>query len=453
MRLLSALCFAALLASGCGAGTTAEKKIIPGPCDGPLTGAGDAPGGGAAAPFVPTAVSVFRVGEQPSVTFVDFERPADKCQVAETFKEARVEVFDPRNERIAPTVTVARGDGGRITVTIAFTPATPGWYHVQAVLDFGSRTPVPQQEVLVAASRLDATRFELPLACSAVHRTASGALLCDNKLFRDGAVAQELPSSVELAVSGSVVWAFDAGSVSRYEDTGAGALKRVPDLALSTAFSAPYALLAREDELVLVARTGVGRYRVDGAALAAQTDATLGAESVYVDSRARVLALRAQDVVHVLVPTAFSAAKVCSFQLAAGGISRLGTACTPIAGFGAGASDEGFFVQDGTQVRALAPTAGMPSRGRGTLPSGYEFSFGSVAKTSQAGLRVSEAVRNFNGQNLPPHNPWTLPKVAGAEIVYEQFSEGSEYEFLGATATLAWERSKTLPIKTRIYVR
>ncbi|MFN7131254.1 MAG: hypothetical protein ACK4N5_04180, partial [Myxococcales bacterium] len=117
--------------------------------------------------------------------------------------------------------------------TIRFAPAHPGVNELRiTVLPAGHVTVVP---ILVARDRTGEARREVPLWCQRMEATGGGALICDDKVLRDGAEVQTLASRPVLAASGRHLWVYSVdtpqstdGRLERFEDRGSGALVRTP---------------------------------------------------------------------------------------------------------------------------------------------------------------------------------------------------------------------------------
>ncbi len=406
----------------------------------------------------PTPPDLFLAGEEAQVTFTGNEEVGDDCKPLKTFREARVEVRDPANELIASTVDATENASGQVTALVKFNAARPGWYHVTAVMDFGSRTPVLQSEVLVTVNKLAAAKVDLDAACTALVRTAAGTLICDHQVFRAGALVQSLSSGAQVAVAGNAVWVLSGGSLSRYEDPGSGPLAQSPASSASIPFSPFYRLLARETEAVVVSQDAISRYRVEASALTATTLNGRVSDAFTTNPGNRLQAVWTDSTVHVLSPavnTVSGAGLVaCRYQLGAAAITKAESTCPGIAGASVGTDGAGFFVAEGQLLRYLLPGASgtLEVKARGTIASGYAFAYGSAAHTPLAGVSVSEDAK-VGIQTPSERNPWTLPKVSGGDILFEQYENTVSYELLGASGALAWERTRSVPVKTRIFER
>ncbi len=446
-KALCCLALAGLSLAGCGG----PISSTPPPQCGLNGGGADSAGASIALP--PSADPVFLVGAEAIVTFDGSDTFGTGCQGEQIFREARVKLFDPKNDELTPTVEVFRPGSGQVQVQVKFTPQQPGWYHVTAVLDFGSRTPLLQKEVMATVRRLDAPMVELSAACATLERTQAGSLLCDHQVFRAGTAVQSLPLGTQVAVAGNAVWTYSNGTLNRYVDSGAGTLTPTPASGLSTGQTDVVQLLAREDELFVIARFNVGWYQLQGGALTKVASLALTSqETPYPTVNTRALAVRIADRLHLALPgVSGNNFQLLSLVLGTNTLGRAATA-TVLPGQVVGVNTGGFFVAEAQQVRYLTPSpTGAPEvKARSALPNGYEFAF-QPGNTTQAALNVTEQLKQFN----QPLNdaPWSLPKVAGGDIVFEQFESSKDWQFLGANAHLTWERTKSVPIRTRVFDR
>jgi hypothetical protein len=136
------------------------------------------------------------------------------------------------------------------STTVTFTPDAGGVYTVSTT--FEPAIGVSQRQVQVLSDLSAAVPLDRAQGCASFERLER-ALLCRRPasldVRRDGGVVQTLSADGSL-VAGRVLWAWAQGSVTRYEDRGAGPLVATGSAPFPDARSATVA--AEEDRLLAV---------------------------------------------------------------------------------------------------------------------------------------------------------------------------------------------------------
>lgn len=154
---------------------------------------------------------------QPSNEWFERTLKSSGCDPNEEPPSATAEVVDPRNAPVASTVD-ADLDGA----TVHFTPQRAGWFHV--IVHFSPGDLIAQSDVLVARD-LTPSAVVLPAACTdRVLPLADGAFLCEETVFRDGAVVDSVVRGAGDDASGHALWSLSGQVVQRRWNSGSGAL-------------------------------------------------------------------------------------------------------------------------------------------------------------------------------------------------------------------------------------
>jgi hypothetical protein len=335
--------------------------------------------------------------------------------------------------------------------TLELTPKEPGAFELKLTFDPGAR--VASRHLLVAEDR-SATHEEIPRWCTDVHRTASGAVLCDDRVFRGGVQVAELPSPYHHAVAKNVVWEWlsSEGSLRRYVDEGSGAFR--PGVALplnGPCCEGPEQLVATEDDLLLVDNQ-LRRYENTKLGLVSRGSAKFGEAQGNVTFFLGDKLLFRKANLAFLVFQQKEQSEACVFSLEGGQVtpvpwngpaSQQHNGCQLLSGVHVGASDGGVWVSDFSNPPALHFYA----------PVGEGLAEAASFPVPATGFDVGTATGVNPGPPELRHGAERiLPRYVGGWIVFERYAPEAGYEFRGSDESLVTFITSQGPGSTRVYV-
>ncbi|MDY7227799.1 hypothetical protein [Hyalangium rubrum] len=222
------------------------------------------------------------------------------------------------------------GSSSGVPATLRLTPETPGRHHM--LVAFEPVGGLQQFDLQVAKDRTrESTLERVPDACRTLERTARGAWLCDTRVFREGITKQTLPDGRQ-AVSGDVVWVVNEQETRRYVDRG----DQLELTAVQPHFEGPpKALLATDEELVVLHNQRLQRLRFDGTTLVLTASTDWGGADPSSGATASLgLLLRTGDRLAVIGyrPALGNRLSLCAYQLEADRIALTQEPCQILSG-------------------------------------------------------------------------------------------------------------------------
>jgi hypothetical protein len=371
-------------------------------------------------------------------------------------EQLHAEVLGPDGQPVAlfQQQSPAEGQTFRMNAQVRFVPPQPGTYTLRTRVE---GTPGTLETALLVVAERQVQVQELERWCLVVYRMASGAVLCDEQVLRDGVEVQALTPGAQRAIAGNVVWELEGGHLRRLVDRGEGALVMEPAASLDVEEAGVETLHATEDELVVVHGRGkLARYVRDSSGLLAQAgQASYPYFSAYPMTH---LVLRVPGRV-VLVATYggnSSMSAACTYSSAGDGLTQVPwkgpsaqqwNGCQFLAGIAFGLADGGVWTLMSLSMSAQRTFRFFRPRDDTfelalEWEAPVEFAFQALSSEHPVASPVA-AVRS-----LAPG--WFLLRAGEHGAHLERISLAESFEFRRAHDGLAYEVSLEAPQRTRL---
>jgi len=327
-----------------------------------------------------------------------------------------------------------------------------GAFQLKLIFEPGTR--VATLSTLVVEDR-SAAYEELPRWCTRVQRTASGALLCDQRVFRDGVQVMERPAETRHTVAGNVVWEWDFsdGTLRRLVDEGSGALREDPLVPLDVPCCAGPELLVSSERDVLAVGTELYRYEATSTGLASCGSATYGTGSGNSKYFLGESLLFRNYTLAFLVFRQLSRSEACVFSLEgsdvtpvpwAGPVSQQHNGCQLLAGTHVGVGDGGVWVHDTSKAPSILRFYAQV--GQGLVEAGS--------------LEIPRALEVGPAHGVNPGPPELrhgeeriLPRFVNGRFAFDLYRPSPGYEFRDSSEGLVTFITSQGPGTTRVYRR
>jgi hypothetical protein len=361
---------------------------------------------------------------------------------------ARLERPDGTEPPFEASFQRSENTDGDLTLTVM----EPGAFQLKLTFEPGTR--VATLNILVVEDR-SAAYEEIPRWCTRVQRTASGALLCDQRVFRQGVQVMERPTETRHAVTGNVVWEWDFsnGTLRRLVDEGSGALREEPLVPLGVPCCASPELLVSSESDVLAVATELRRYESTSTGLTSRGSATYGTSSGNSRYFIGESLLFRNYTLAFLVFRQLDRSEACVFSLEGGEVtpvpwtgpgSQQHNGCQVLAGTHVGVGDGGVWVYDTSkapyQLRFYAQVGqGLVEAGSLELPREVEVGPAHGVNPGPPELRLgAERI---------------LPRFVNGRFTLDLYSPAPGYEFRDSSEGLVTFITSQGPGTTRIYRR
>jgi hypothetical protein len=405
-------------------------------------GTGGGFGGGSAVPIGLT-------GKMMSVPF-ELSLPVGCNGMVPTVSRVDVAVLDPSNKSVPATTTaVATASDGQPTVTVSFTPQTPGPYHFNVRFEPGLGTV--QKDAVVAVDKTQATPniVGIPtspqVSCQQIDVDGDTLLCLD---FTQGLLtirAAQVVDQVQadaFAFSQGEVWVHNQNDFSLYVYALGSDGKLTPQGSYAGSFADSPALLTQGDDALVIQYDGLA----DGG-LIIPVQHQSGGTFTHGTPMGVEYPLGAQWAPGVGV-TVGSASQICSFSLGTGETADGGTCVSNLAVIGF--DDDGVWWTDpaSTQfdtvaVHVMGWRAGQTQVATGTLS---QLTISTPNPISSL-FAPQASPWLFGGATMAGTNPTELylPKFDGSDVTLERYPfitetihADSKRLWFAGTDTITW---------------